>query len=79
MARFITAQRRFTVVALGVVVAVAAVGCSMPPAPVATVARVGADSNGAPYSCYFADGNTADRVVGGRTFHWCGPVPRAVQ
>jgi hypothetical protein len=61
------------------VVAVATVSCSGVPAPVATVAQVGVDSNAGPYSCYFADGNAADRVVGSRTLHWCGPVPRAVQ
>jgi hypothetical protein len=61
------------------VVAVAAAACSMAPAPVAGVAQLGVNPNSGGYSCYFADGSRADRVVGGRTVHWCGPVPRAVQ
>jgi|HubBroStandDraft_6_1064221.scaffolds.fasta_scaffold1489171_1 hypothetical protein len=61
------------------VVAVAAAACTMAPTPVARVAQLGVNPNSSGYSCYFADGSRADRVVGGRTFHWCGPVPRAVQ
>jgi hypothetical protein len=70
--------RRAFVGALSVV-GVAAAACSMAPAPVAGVAQVGVNLNPSRYSCYFADGSSADRVIGGRTFHWCGPMPRAVQ
>ena len=61
------------------VVAVSAAACSMAPAPVAKIAQRGVNPDPSQYSCYFADNNAADRVIGGRTFHWCGPIPRAVQ
>jgi hypothetical protein len=70
--------RRALVGAMGVV-AVAAAACSMAPVPAARVAQAGINPDPSRYSCYFADGNAADRVIGGRTFHWCGPLPRAVQ
>jgi hypothetical protein len=60
------------------VVAVAAAACSGVPAPAPVVAQIGGSAS-APYACYFADGDRADRVVAGPTLHWCGPVPRAVQ
>jgi hypothetical protein len=78
MAKFTTARRVFPVVALNIA-AVTAAACSMAPAPVARVAEVGVNPDPGHYSCYFADGGGADRVIGGRTLHWCGPVPRAVQ
>jgi hypothetical protein len=59
-------------------VAVATAACSMSPAPDARVAQTGVNPLD-PYACYFADGSGPDRVVAGRTLHWCGPVPRAVQ
>jgi hypothetical protein len=61
------------------VVAVSAAACSMAPTPVGRVAQGGVNPDLSRYSCYFADSEAADRVIGGRTFHWCGPVPRAVQ
>jgi hypothetical protein len=61
------------------VVAVAFAACSMAPAPVTGVAQVGTNPNFSQYACYYADGSRADRFVGGRTLHWCGPVPRALQ
>jgi uncharacterized protein YbjT (DUF2867 family) len=60
------------------VVAVATAACSGAPAAAPRVAQIGVSSSD-PYPCYFADGDRADRVVAGRTLHWCGPVPRAVQ
>jgi hypothetical protein len=78
MARFTVARRALPIVALSIA-AVAAAACSMAPAPVAKVTRVGVTPNPSGYPCYFADNSTADRVVGGQTLHWCGPVPRAVQ
>jgi hypothetical protein len=78
MARFTTARRVFPIVALSIA-AVTAAACGVAPAPVARVAQVGVNPNPSRYSCYFADGSTADQVVGGQTLHWCGPVPRAVQ
>jgi hypothetical protein len=71
-------SRRAFVGALSIV-GVAAAACSVAPAPVPRVAQVGVNPNPSGYSCYFADGSSADRVIGGRTFHWCGPIPRAVQ
>jgi hypothetical protein len=61
------------------VVAVAFAACSVAPAPVAKVAQVGGNPTFSRYACYYADGSRADRIVGGRTLHWCGPAPRAVQ
>jgi hypothetical protein len=58
------------------VVAVSAAACSTAPT---RVVQGGVNPDPSRYSCYFADSNAADRVIGGRTFHWCGPVPRAVQ
>ena len=82
MTWLMTARRVFPIVALSVV-AVAAAACSSPPATLAGAGRTAAQSAGNPdassYSCYYADDSRADRVVGGRTLHWCGPVPRAVQ
>jgi hypothetical protein len=78
MARFTTARRVFPIVA-SIIAAVSAASCSMAPDPVARVAQVGVNPDPSRYSCYFADGSAADRVIGGRTFHWCGPIPRAVQ
>jgi hypothetical protein len=80
MAKCTTARRVFPIVALSIAaVAVAAAACSMAPAPVARVAQAGVTPNPSGYPCYFGDDSTADRVVGGQTLHWCGPVPRAVQ
>jgi hypothetical protein len=78
MAKFPAARRGFPIVALSIA-AVTAAACSMTPAPVATVTQVGVSPNPSGYPCYFADDSTADRVIGGQTLHWCGPVPRAVQ
>ena len=82
MRPFMTARRVFPIVALSVVVAAAA-ACSSAPAPLAGAGQPAAQTSGNPaaatYSCYYADDSRADRVVGGRTLHWCGPVPRAVQ
>jgi hypothetical protein len=77
MTSLMIARSAFTV-ALSIV-AVAFAACSVTPAPVARVAQLGVNPNSGGYSCYFADGGGTDRVVGGRTLHWCGPVPRAVQ
>jgi hypothetical protein len=78
MTKFTTAQRVFSIVAL-TIVALTAAACGVAPAPAAKAAQVGINPDPSPYSCYFADGGTADKVVGGQTLHWCGPVPRAVQ
>jgi hypothetical protein len=78
MARFTTARRVFPIIVLSIA-AVAAASCSMAPAPVARVAQTGVNPSSSSYSCYYADGSSADRFVGGSTLHWCGAVPRAVQ
>jgi hypothetical protein len=78
MAKSTTTRRVIPIVVLSIA-AVTAAACSMAPAPVARVAQVGVNLDPGGYSCYFADGSGADRVIGGRTLHWCGPVPRAVQ
>jgi hypothetical protein len=78
---FITARTVYPIVAIGIV-AVAAAACNPVPAPAAGSGQGAAQYGVNPpdtYSCYFADAGGEDRVVAGRTLHWCGPVPRAVQ
>jgi hypothetical protein len=76
MAKWTIARGVFPIAALSIA-AVTAAACNTAQAP--SVARVGVNPNPSGYSCYFADDGTADRVIGTQTFHWCGPVPRAVQ
>jgi hypothetical protein len=79
MTRFTTARRTLSMVALSIVAVTAAACSSAPLAGVgqpAAQTRIGADANS--YACYYADKKSADRVVEGRTVHWCGPVPRPV-
>jgi hypothetical protein len=71
-------QSVFAIVALSIV-AVAAAACSSAQPPAVNSdqgAQTGDNAYSGPYSCYFADDSGADRVVGGHTLHWCGPVPR---
>jgi hypothetical protein len=81
MALFMTAQTVYWIVSMGIV-AVAVGGCNGVQAPTAGagqgVALYGVNP-GDSYSCYFTDAGGEDRIVAGRTLHWCGPVPRAVQ
>jgi hypothetical protein len=78
MAKFTPARRIIPIVVLSIA-AVTAAACTVAPAPVAREAQFGVNPNSSRYSCYFADGSTADEVIGGQKLHWCGPVPRAVQ
>lgn len=74
MVRFTMARRVFPIVALSIA-AVTAPGCDVVPAPAARVAEVNANPDPSRYSCYFADGSTADKLVAGQKLHWCGPAP----
>jgi hypothetical protein len=78
MAWFIAARRVFPIVALSIVlVAIAACNSVQAPAFGADQGETQAGVDPADrYSCYFADDGGADRVIAGRTLHWCGPVPR---
>ncbi len=77
MAWFITTSRS-SIIALSII-AVSVAACSsvqtpaFGPGPGAVQAGVNPSDS---YFCYFADDGGADRVVAGRTLHWCGPVPR---
>lgn len=53
----------FVLGALGIAVA----GCASAPSP---------GAGGSTYACYFSDDRGEDRLVDGRTLHWCGPVPK---
>jgi hypothetical protein len=79
MTWFTSARRVFRIVAMSIV-AVTGAACGSGQDPVAgaghTVVKTGANPYADRYSCYFADDGGADRVVDGRTLHWCGPVPR---
>ena len=73
MTRFTT----LSIVALSVA-AVTTAACSSAPVAGQPAAQTRVNAYSDSYSCYYADKSSADRVVEGRTLHWCGPVPRPV-
>jgi hypothetical protein len=78
MPALMTASRASVIIALGIFAMTA--GCS-------SIRNSGGDApivtqkSAPPYAsaaCFYSDKSGADRIVGGRVVHWCGPKPRAV-
>jgi hypothetical protein len=63
------------------VIATVAAGCSSATPSLQSNSRQLRPDDGGAYasgSCFYSNDSGAERNLAGRTLHWCGPEPRAV-